>query len=129
MRCTPPDQYLTPIQTEKYNELPFDPGKTLVTHINNDSCYLVTTCWKSASPLNLKHTKEISIRKDEHGYLFIDNVVRYLIIVKDHIQVKDSDISIVYDHCEHQSIYLYMTMGSDTSIIHDYAKLQMVYKN
>ena len=120
MRGTLPDQYSIPIQTEEYDEFPFDRGETSVAHINNDLCHLMIICWKNASILNLKQTKEISIGEDQHGCLFMNKVVRYLTILKDHMHVKDTNISIIHGHGEYQMLYLDITMGSVTSIMHDY---------
>ena len=129
VKGTPPDQYVLPMQTEKCNEFPFDPGETSVAHINNDLHHLVTACWKNSNLLNLKQTKEISIGEYQHECLFIDKVVRYLFILKKNMQVKETNMSIIYGHGEYQTLYLDMTIGVDTSATHVYGELQIVYKN
>ena len=45
------------------------------------------------------------------------------------MQVKDTNMSIIYGHGEYQTLYLDMTIGVDTSATHVYGELQIVYKN
>ena len=126
MRDTPPNQYLLTMKNDKYNEFPLYPGETVVADINNDLHHLVTTCWKNSNLLNLKQTKEISIGEYQHDCLFINKFIRYLTILKDHMQDKDTNMSIINGHGEYQTLYIDMTMRVDTSATRGYGELQMV---
>ena len=89
----------------------------------------MTTCWENSNLLNLKQIREISIGEYQHECLFIDKIIRYLTILEDPMQDKDTNLSIIHGHGEYQTLYLDMTMRVGTSATHGYGELQMIYNN
>ena len=50
-------------------------------------------------------------------------------MLKDHMQVKDINVSIIHSHEEYQALYLDITMRIGTTSTHAYGQIQMVNEN